>query len=99
MWASGYDLREPDKVVEELERYLGIKNITLIHLNDSMTEFNSHKDRHANLGEGTIGLETLKNFINHPKLKHLPVVLEVPGLKDPESAKKEVEKLKLIAQD
>jgi len=97
MWASGYDLKNNlDKIVENLDKTLGIENIKLIHLNDSATELGSHKDRHANLGEGTIGLKTLANFINHPELKHIPVVLETPGLKELKTAKLEVEKLKKI---
>ena len=97
MWASGYDIKNsPDAVIEEMEKYLGIENIKLIHLNDSATELGSHKDRHANLGEGTVGLLALKRFINHPKLAHIPVVLETPGLKSIETAKIEVTKLKQI---
>ena len=99
MWASGYDFQNNlNGIVEELETHLGIDNIKLIHLNDSATELGSHKDRHANLGDGLIGLEALANFINHPKLKHIPVVLETPGLKEEATAILEVEKLKKMAR-
>ena len=98
MWASGYDLQNDlNNIVNELDEFLGIKNIKLIHLNDSMTELASHKDRHANLGEGLIGRQALENFINHPKLQQIPVVLETPGLKELDTAKLEVEKLYKMA--
>ncbi len=100
MWASGYNLIDDlEKIVKNLDKTLGLENVLLIHLNDSATELGSHKDRHANLGEGTIGLKGLARFINHPALKHIPVVLEVPGLKSLETAKEQVEILYKIAED
>ena len=53
--------------------------LACIHLNDSATELNSHRDIHANLGDGKIGLAGLKKLINHPTLSYLPLILEVPG--------------------
>lgn len=77
---GGYDIvNELDKVVEEFDKIIGLDKLYAIHLNDSMNECNSHKDRHAKIGEGNIGLDALVKVINHPKLKHLPFFLETPN--------------------
>ncbi|RMG43232.1 MAG: deoxyribonuclease IV [Candidatus Dadabacteria bacterium] len=95
MWASGYDIkRDLEGVVKEIRKNFGLRKIGLVHLNDSKTEFNSKRDRHENLGQGTIGSAALKAFINHPALAKIPVVLETPGLKTIDGAKSEVSKLK-----
>ena len=72
-------VNELDKVVEEFDKIIGLDKLYAIHLNDSMNECNSHKDRHAKIGEGNIGLDALVKVINHPKLKHLPFFLETPN--------------------
>lgn len=82
LFASGFDLRqknEVDKLIAQLTSYNLLDKVTCLHLNDSKSALNSHRDLHANLGEGEIGLTGLAQFINHPKLIHLPVFLEVPG--------------------
>ncbi len=77
---GGYDIvNELDKVIEEFDKIIGLDKLYAIHLNDSMNECNSHKDRHAKIGEGNIGLDALVKVINHPKLKHLPFFLETPN--------------------
>ena len=79
---AGYALNNPlglDMFVQHLEKYIGIDNILILHLNDSKTKLGSNHDVHANIGEGFIGKTGIKNVINHPKLKHLPLILEVPG--------------------
>lgn len=94
MFASGYDIvNELDSVVDEIDKTLGIENINCVHFNDSKTELGSNRDRHENIGDGLIGETAMKAFLNHPKLKHLPFVMETPALKDPETAKDEVGKL------
>lgn len=83
LFEAGWDLRqagELDRLVTELDRLGILKHLAVIHLNDSKTPLSSHRDQHANLGEGEIGLEGLGNFINHPQLVHLPLILEVPGV-------------------
>ena len=98
LWASGYDLtNELEAIIENFDRALTIDKIWAIHLNDSKTPLASKKDRHENLGDGAIGKKTLSDFVNHPKLRHIPFILETPGLKDMETAKIEVEKLKALA--
>ena len=61
-----------DGVLEEFDRIVGLERLHAIHLNDSKNPFCSHKDRHAKIGEGSIGLEAIIAIINHPKLFHLP---------------------------
>lgn len=75
-FAAGYTL---ETVLEKFNKIVGIKYLNVIHLNDSKTEFNSHVDRHENLGKGTIGKESLKNFVNDKRLANIPFILEVPG--------------------
>ena len=77
---GGYDIvNRLDEVIEEFDKTIGLNKLYAIHLNDSMNECDSHKDRHAKIGEGNIGLEALVKVINHPKLKHLPFFLETPN--------------------
>lgn len=99
LYASGYDLKnELNETMNLAKKYLGIDNISSIHFNDSKTEFNSKKDRHENLGEGTIGEEAMKNFLNHDLLKNKPFMLETPGMGDIETAKAQINTLKSWAQ-
>lgn len=80
IWDGGYDIiNDLDGVVAEFDRVIGLEKLCAIHLNDSMNTFDSHKDRHARIGEGQIGLEALVRVINHPKLCHLPFILETPN--------------------
>ena len=77
---GGYDIvNRLDEVVEEFDKIIGLENLYAIHLNDSMNTCGSHKDRHAKIGEGNIGLEALTRVINHPKLRDLPFFLETPN--------------------
>ncbi len=82
LFESGWDLRnikETDRLIEELDKRSILPQIACLHLNDSKTKLNSKHDQHANLGEGEIGLSGLKYFATHSKLFHLPLILEVPG--------------------
>ena len=77
---AGYDIvNNLDGVIEEFDRIIGLDKLKAIHLNDSLNELGAHKDRHAKIGEGKIGVEALVKVINHPKLKHLPFFLETPN--------------------
>ncbi len=97
IYSAGYDIvKNLDGVLEEFDDIIGIDKLKCIHLNDSMMEFNSRKDRHAKIGEGTIGLEAIKNIILHPQLKNLPFYLETPN--DLEGHKKEIKLLKKLAK-
>lgn len=77
---GGYDIvNSLDEVIEEFDKIIGLENLYAIHLNDSMNVCGSHKDRHAKIGEGNIGLEAITRIINHPKLRNLPFFLETPN--------------------
>ena len=76
---GGYDIvSNLDGVLEEFDRILGLGRLRAIHLNDSKNPFGSHKDRHEQIGQGSIGLEAFGQIINHPALRHLPFYLETP---------------------
>ena len=80
VYDAGYDIvNNLDGVLEEFDKVIGLKRLYAIHLNDSKNEFGSRKDRHEKLGEGTLGMQTFINIINHPKLRHLPFILETPN--------------------
>ncbi|NLJ78532.1 MAG: deoxyribonuclease IV [Tissierellia bacterium] len=80
VYSAGYDIvNDLDGVLEEFDKIVGIDRLKAIHLNDSKMELNSRKDRHARIGEGTIGLEAILNIIAHPSLKGLPFYLETPN--------------------
>ncbi len=75
---SGIDMKDFDNYLEEFNQEIGLDKIHCIHINDSKNERNSHKDRHENIGYGTIGFDTLIKIINHDKLKDVPKILETP---------------------
>ena len=80
VYDAGYDIvADLDGVLTEFDRIIGLDKLYAIHMNDSKNPFESHKDRHEKIGEGSIGLEAMKNIINNPRLKHLPVFLETPN--------------------
>ena len=79
VYDAGYDIvNDLDGVINEFDKVIGLDRLKAIHLNDSKNPFESHKDRHEKIGEGSIGLEALSRVTNHPKLKHLPFFLETP---------------------
>jgi deoxyribonuclease-4 len=85
IFAAGYPCLtrdELDQTLGEFDRFIGLERLTALHLNDSQGAFGSHRDRHANIGEGLIGTEGFRAFVNHPALRSLPGFLEVPGFDD-----------------
>ena len=77
---GGYDIiGDLDGVLTAFDRIIGLRRLKAVHLNDSKNPPASHKDRHACLGEGTIGLEALGRIVRHPALKGLPFCLETPN--------------------
>lgn len=77
---GGYDIvHDLDGVLTEFDSIIGLRRLKAIHLNDSKNPPGSRKDRHACLGEGTIGLEALGRIVRHPALKDLPFCLETPN--------------------
>lgn len=80
VYSAGYNIVEDlDGVLEQFDKIIGLERLKAVHLNDSMMPFNSRKDRHEKIGKGTIGLDAIIKFINHPKLAHLPYYLETPN--------------------
>ena len=77
---GGYDIvNNLDGVLEEFDRVIGLDKLYALHLNDSMNSFASHKDRHACIGSGSLGVETFRNIVNHPALLGKPMILETPN--------------------
>ena len=76
---AGYSLAELDDTLTAFDKQIGLSRLKAVHLNDSLNPPGSHKDRHAPIGQGTIGTEVLAGAINHPALKHLPFCLETPN--------------------
>ncbi len=100
----GYDVHNVDGVLDEFDRVIGLDRLKVIHVNDSKNPPASHKDRHDNLGYGTIGFETLNKWVHNPRLAGIPKVLETPyvdvGAKDKiPPYKKEIEMLRAEAMD
>lgn len=76
---GGYDIAgNPDNVLEAFDDIIGLDRLKAMHINDSQNPVNARKDRHAKIGEGTIGLEALRAVVHHPKLKGIPCILETP---------------------
>lgn len=77
---AGYDIvNDLDAVLTKFDNIIGLKRLKALHINDSKNALESHKDRHEKIGDGYIGLEAFVRIINHPALKHLPMLLETPN--------------------
>ena len=80
VWDGGYDVADGlDDVIAEFDSVVGLDRLKAVHLNDSMNACGSHKDRHACIGKGKIGVDALVRVINHPRLRDLPFYLETPN--------------------
>ena len=80
VWDGGYDIvNNLDGVIENFDDVVGLDRLKAIHINDSLNSFEAHKDRHACIGKGKIGLDGLARIINHSKLRDLPFYLETPN--------------------
>lgn len=75
---AGYDLNDFDKILNHFDNTIGLSYLKCLHINDSKNVINSHKDRHENIGFGTIGFDNLIKVIYHEKLKDIPKILETP---------------------
>lgn len=91
---AGYDLNDFDFILDEFDRIIGIEYLKLIHINDSKNEINMHKDRHENIGFGTLGFDILLKIIYHDKLKGIPKILETPYIGKNAPYKFEIEMIK-----
>jgi deoxyribonuclease-4 len=94
-FASGYNLATKEgleETLKEFDKKIGIDNLVCLHLNDSAVPWGSQRDRHADIGEGYIGLKGFENIINHHTLKDLAGIIETPGNK----GKSDVDNLKVL---
>lgn len=86
---AGYDIvNDFDGVIDQFNQLIGKDQIALFHINDSKNERGAGKDRHANIGKGTIGIEPLRYIVHHPDFMHLPKILETPYIPSPEDPEK-----------
>ena len=96
IFAAGYPIIDPKdykKTMKQFDDVIGLDKLRVIHLNDSLKEFGSKKDRHEHIGKGHIGLEGFRNLLNDKRLKKIPMVLETP--KD-EELTEDIENLKVL---
>ena len=99
LFAAGYDIRRRDgfaEMVESLQSCLGLSKVAWIHLNDSKRELGSRVDRHQHIGQGRIGLEGFRFFMNEPRFHHLPKILETPKEKDLEEDRENLRVLRSL---
>ena len=95
---AGYDIiRDPDGVLTEFDRVIGLHRLKALHINDSMNPCGAKKDRHQKLGQGYIGLEAMTRIVTHPALRQLPMVLETPN--ELEGYAKEIRILRELSQE
>jgi deoxyribonuclease-4 len=96
IFAAGYPITEPKdykKTMKQFDDVIGLKNLHIIHVNDSLREFGSRKDRHEHIGQGHIGIQGFANFVNDKRLKKVAFILETP--KD-EELTEDIQNLKLL---
>jgi deoxyribonuclease-4 len=83
--AAGYDFRTPEgyaQVFQQFDEIIGLDRLRVFHLNDSKQALGSRRDRHAHIGEGSVGLEAFRYFLNDPRFEEIPMLLETPKSKD-----------------
>ena len=91
---AGYDVSNFDQLLDYFDDIVGLDYVKCIHVNDSKNEKNSHKDRHENIGCGTIGFDNLINIIYNPRLESIPKILETPYVEKKAPYKYEIEMIK-----
>ena len=91
---SGYDINDFDSLLDQFDKEIGIDKIHCIHVNDSKNIIDSHKDRHENIGFGTIGFDKLINVIYNERLVNIPKILETPYIDDYPPYKQEIDMIR-----
>ena len=91
---AGYNLENIDQLLKDFDEIIGLSRLKVIHLNDSKNQNGSHKDRHANIGKGNIGVDNLLRFVYHPLLVNIPKILETPYIDGKPQYKEEIEFIK-----
>jgi deoxyribonuclease-4 len=100
LYVSGWDVTERgelDRLVAELDRQIGLERLRALHVNDAKAPLGSNRDRHENIGEGTMG-EKLGVFLSHPAFANLPALLETPGSEGHGPDANEVRKLRELCE-
>lgn len=87
---AGYDMSKFDEFLDSFERMIGLNYIKCVHINDSKNVIGSHKDRHENIGFGTLGFDNIIKIINHDKLKDVPKILETPYIGESDEDKNRI---------
>ncbi|WP_412031336.1 deoxyribonuclease IV [Metamycoplasma buccale] len=90
IWDAGYNIKNYEEFKKIIKDYDLLKYIKVIHLNDSKNEMGTHKDRHANIGKGFIGLESLKLFVYDKDFDNIPIILETPYIENKSPYKEEI---------
>ena len=87
---SGYDITDFDGILDEFDRIVGLSYLKCIHINDSKNIKGAKKDRHENIGYGSLGFDNLIKIIYNPKLENIPKILETPYINDKPPYKEEI---------
>lgn len=87
---AGYDMSGFEMFIQEFDKLVGINYIKCIHINDSKNPLSSHKDRHENIGYGTIGFDNILNIVNYEMFKNIPKILETPYIGDSDEDKNRI---------
>jgi len=101
LFVQGFDVTNPEKlagVLDEADAKVGLKRLRCVHVNDAAAPFDSHLDRHANIGDGEMGRHGLAAFLSEPRFEGLPAPLEVPGPNKRGPDRKQVEKAKRLRE-
>ncbi|MBO5209020.1 MAG: deoxyribonuclease IV [Lachnospiraceae bacterium] len=101
---AGYDVANDfDGVIDRFDKLIGKQNAAVIHINDSKNVLGASKDRHANIGDGTIGLKAIRYVVHHPDFINLPKILETPYIPSAENPDKKVapykEEIEMLLQN
>ena len=91
---AGYNISEFDKILDEFDNIIGLNYLKVIHINDSKNPIGSHKDRHENIGKGTIGFDNLINVIYNKRIEGIPKILETPYIDGNAPYKAEIEMIR-----
>lgn len=97
--AAGYELYSPEnfeKFINEFDSKIGLEKLEVIHMNDSKDTLGALRDRHENIGEGYVGINVFKNFLNDERTKQLPFILEVPGFDEKGPDKENIDIVKQL---
>lgn len=91
---AGYDTSNFDKILDEIDSLIGLSYVHCIHVNDSKNPLGAHKDRHENIGYGTLGFDNIINIIYNPRLQNIPKILETPWIGEKAPYKEEIQMIR-----